>query len=615
MPEEKEILYKPKDMYDRMLKKQYHDTALAYFAELLSKSGVNEQENAKLVKQYEEAKAQYEKEKKAFSGIKFWKVFLTVLSIIFGIVGIGALIIGIMTLTDGVSDYAPAFFITSGVSIALTVLFIVLELTVIKKKFAEQEKKTNDAKEKMEKAYAAVLKSVESLNRIYDWGIPQAVMEKATPIIDLDPVFMGDRLQYLIEKFKFHEVTSPKQSVLEVLSGNIHGNPFVLQKILDCSIVDRRYTGSLTIHWTTTYRDKNGTHTQHHSQTLTASIERPAPTYKALTQLVYGSEAAPDLHFSRKPAHAEKMSDSEREKYINKTIKKLDSKEAKDLGRSENFTKLGNDEFDALFGAFDRDNEIQFRLLYTPLAQKNTLELLKDKSPFGDDFYLKKNGMTTIVQSEHSQKFDYSSEPSTFFGYDVAKMKEKFVNYCDDFIKNLFFDLAPIISVPLYQMHKPKEYIYETPYRSNLSSFEQEVLANDLDVELFKPKGASNNLPLILKAKDAAKRGSGDSVKIDAMSFVEIPMVEYIPRRGGDGRTHLVPVHWIKYEEVHKQSNIGISQVNGTREKYLEKRKNNFGGAINPICTTFERGLMAIFEGDNEYLEDINNTIVDLFKD
>lgn len=615
MPEEKEILYKPKDMYDRMLKKQYHDTAVAYFSDLIKKSGVNEQENALLVKKYEEAKANYEKEKKSLEKIKFWKGFLIAFTVIFGIVSIFSLIIGIMTATEGNAEYAPAFFITFGVSLALVILFIVLLTTKIRKSKALQQKKTDQAKELMEKAYAAVLKNVEPLNRIYDWGIPQELMERTTPIIDLDPVFKGERLQYLIEKFGFREVTNPKQSVLEVLSGNIQGNPFVLQKILDCSIVDKKYTGSLTIHWTTTYRDKNGTHTRHHSQTLVASIYRPAPSYKAFTQLAFGSEAAPNLHFSRKPIHAEKMDDKEREKYITKTIKKLDSKEAKDLGRSENFTKLGNDEFDALFGAFDRDNEIQFRLLYTPLAQRNTLELLKDKSPFGDDFHLKKDGMVTVVQSEHSQRFDYSSSPSSFYGYDVSKMKDKFVNYCDDFIKNLFFDLAPIISVPLYQMHKPVEYIYETQYRSNLSSFEQEVLANSLDAGLFKPKEASNNIPLILKAKEAERRGSGDSVRIDALSFIETPMVEYVPKMGGDGRSHLVPVHWIKYDEVHKQSNMGIGQVSGTREKYLEKCKDNFGGAINPIRTAFQRGLLAVFEGDEEYLEDINNTLVELFKD
>ena len=31
---------------------------------------------------------------------------------------------------------------------------------------------------------------------------------------------------------------------------------------------------------------------------------------------------------------------------------------------------MANNEFDALFNGDDRDNEVEFRLLFTPLAQK-----------------------------------------------------------------------------------------------------------------------------------------------------------------------------------------------------------------------------------------------------
>ena len=54
---------------------------------------------------------------------------------------------------------------------------------------------------------------------------------------------------------------------------------------------------------------------------------------------------------------------------------------------STNFTEMGNAKFDALFGAVDRNNEVEFRVLFTPLAQKNMLDLLTDKNHYGDDFY------------------------------------------------------------------------------------------------------------------------------------------------------------------------------------------------------------------------------------
>ena len=37
MPEEKQVLFEPKTMYERMLKNQYHQGSIDYFNELLKK--------------------------------------------------------------------------------------------------------------------------------------------------------------------------------------------------------------------------------------------------------------------------------------------------------------------------------------------------------------------------------------------------------------------------------------------------------------------------------------------------------------------------------------------------------------------------------------------------
>ena len=610
---EKQVIYQPKKMYNSMLKKQYHDTAASYFDDLCAKSGVSKEENAALVKQYKEAEAKYNEALKARNKLAGLKTLLIVLAVISFIAAIIGIFVGV---SEG--DYSFIGWIMLGVGIVLGFLFIMIEILTIKKKLSAAQALLDEAKKKKDDLLAACYKNTAPLNDMLDWGAPQEIMEKATPIIDLDPVFMGDRLQALMEKFGFEEVTDPNQSVLEVLSGQIQGNPFVLEKILNCRIYEKTYEGTLTIHWTTTSRDSQGRmQTNHHTQTLHASIKRPAPGYSTITQLVYGSEAAPHLRFSRTPVHAEKMGEKEREKFIKNRIKKLDKEEVKDLGNiSENFTKMGDDEFDALFGAYDRNNEVEFRLLYTPLAIRNTLDLMKNPEPYGDDFSIYKKDMITVVRSEHSQRFDYSSSPTNFMGYDLSKIKEDFVNYCDSFIKNLFFDLAPVISVPLYQIHKPYDYIFKTPYRSNFSSFEQETLANGLDPMLFIPDGAGRDLPLILKAEAASRRGSGDSVRVNAMSFVETPMTDYVSVYGGDGRWHSVPVHWIKYDEVHKVSNMGIARVGGSRKAYLEGKAGNFGGSpLRAALTHFERGLMAIFEGNEDFLQELNDTLVEYFVD
>ena len=610
---EKQVIYQPKKMYNSMLKKQYHDTAASYFDDLCAKSGVSKEENALLIKQLNRANEKYNEALKARNKAAGKKTLLIALAVISFV----AAIVGIFIGASG-SDWSFIGWIMLGVGLVLGVAFILIEVMTVSKKLKEAQSVLDEAQKKRDEILAACYKNTAPLNDTLDWGAPQEIMEKATPIIDLDPIFMGDRLQALIEKFGFEEITNPNQSVLEVLSGQIQGNPFVLEKILDCQMYDKLYEGSLVIYWTTTSIDSEGhPHTEHHSETLHATVRHPAPNYTAITQLVYGSEAAPHLRFSRTPVHAEKMNEKERAKFIKNRIKKLDKEEVKDLGNiSENFTKMGDDEFDALFGAYDRNNEVEFRLLYTPLAIRNTLDLMKNPEPYGDDFSIFKKDMITIVRSEHSQTFDYSSSPTNFMGYDLSKIKEDFVNYCDKFIKNLFFDLAPVISVPLYQIHKPYDYIFKTPYRSNFSSFEQETLANGLDPMLFIPDGAGEDLPLILKAESASRRGSGDSVRVNAMSFVEVPMVDYVSVLGGDGYFHDVPVHWIRYDEVHKISNMGIAKVGGSRKAYLEGKDNNFGGSpLKAAMTHFERGLMAIFEGNEDFLQELNDTLVEYFVD
>lgn len=64
------------------------------------------------------------------------------------------------------------------------------------------------------------------------------------------------------------------------------------------------------------------------------------------------------------------MNERQLEKYVKRETKKLEQKEEKATKNGENFTVMANNEFDALFNGDDRDNEVEFRLLFTPLAQK-----------------------------------------------------------------------------------------------------------------------------------------------------------------------------------------------------------------------------------------------------
>ena len=61
-------------------------------------------------------------------------------------------------------------------------------------------------------------------------------------------------------------------------------------------------------------------------------------------------------------------------------LKKLEKKSRKSVNQGTNYTVFGNSEFEVLFGATNRNHEVQFRLLFTPLAQTELLKLMKEKN-------------------------------------------------------------------------------------------------------------------------------------------------------------------------------------------------------------------------------------------
>ena len=587
-----EMISKPRQIYEMSLKRQYHDGADAYFEELAEKAGTDKAANKIHVKEYEAVKAELDKAKKKLGAVSGGGIALVIFALIFLLGGIGLIVAGALGYLS--------FGIGLGIPLAVVgVVLFVLRFTVIR----NSKKKWQAEVDRLQKIHDEKLKicyeDMASLNAILDWNMPVRVMEKASPIIDLDDVFSPRRLEYLVNHFGMVEELGPDRSVLGVHSGAIQGNPFVLVKMRRHELRDKTYTGTLVIHWTERVSDgKGGYTTVTRSQTLTATIVRPAPFYDAETVLIYGNEAAPHLHFSRFPSGMSGKSDKDVAKFVKGRIKEYTKQEKKALTNESNFTVMANQDFEALFGARDRDHEVEFRLLFTPLAQQNEIDLIRNPEPFGDDFVMVKDGMVNSVASGHSQGFDYSANPAWFEGYDYEAMKEKFVKYCDDFIRGLFFDLAPLLSIPLYQMHKPFEYIYQDLYPTHVTSYEQETLANMMDPELFRPKDAAGGLPMILKAVQGSKNGPGDKVTIKAYAYQTIPQVEMVPVMGGDGHSHLVPVHWTEYIPVSGENTIATQETGSSRKTYADQLRGSLGDYLrSPGGSSFQKGLLGLFLG------------------
>ncbi len=611
--ESKEILYKPKELYERQLKDQYHKGAEEYFDKLAKEANTDIQTNATHVKEYKSLLAkQKEAEDKLGSskGLRGFFIFLIVVTFL------AALICGIVGAMN-ISNMWWMLLIAAAM-LGLGIYLIVHITTKVNKAIAQRQEAVNKLKAEVDAKLQECYADMATLNSSFDWSLPSKIMEDVTNIIDLDPYFSTPKLYYLHDKFGFATEDEENESVLGILSGNIQGNPFILKKTLSEHYCDKTYTGSLVITWTTYSRDSKGnTVAHHHSETLHASVDHKAPLYSKGTMLVYGNEAAPHLHFSRSSSSINTLDAKGREKEVKNKMKDIRKKADNAIINGSTFTQMDNDEFEVFFGGTDRDNEVEFRLLFTPLAQTNMMALLSDPNPYGDDFYMKKDGMCNYVVSRHSQSFDYSSDPSIYTSYDYTVSKNAFVSYCDEFIKHLFFDLAPLLSIPLYQMHKPREYIYEKDVESNYSFYEHEAMANSMDQSLFMPEGADDSLPVMIRETSSRKNGKVDIINVHTYSYETTPMTDYVPVHGGDGCWHDVPVHWIKYDRVDDDKSFSLAYTGSSRKNFNDKMKENskLSGLVNSSkAAFFGRGMLsAMF--DEETRNDINEILDEVFEE
>lgn len=599
-------LSEPIDAYKIYLKDKHHDNTVKYFDDLTKESKIDIEENKRIVKEYNETKNL--RDQNAKSRGKF-----RALKIIFIIFIIALFVSSFISFYNGMNgNMSKGLGVGLGIGSALIpVVLIILLVTVIRKKLKALKDIINNLDAKLKELLDKAWASMAPLNNLYDWNIPSTIINKDTDLIFLDKHFDAKRFKKLHDMYGFDSIDDTTTSTVTVQSGEILGNPFVICKDFIQDWHEVTYEGTLTIHWTETVHTKDGTKVVHRSQTLVATIRKPAPYYNYDTYLVYGNDAAPNLKFSRAPSKAADFDEKKLDKYVAKKSKDFDKKEKHDLMDNDpktNYQKLGNEEFEALFGALNRNDEIEFRLLFTPLAQRNMIKYIRSKEPYGDDFYFTKEKKINYIQSLHSQSFNYRAEPEIFIDYDYERARKNFIDYNDNFFKSFYFDLAPLLSIPLYQQTKSKDYIYKNDYFANTTTYEQEVLANHFDKEIFKPSDCATDI--ILKAKFNSKSDDIDNINIASYGFKKISHTDLVPMMGGDGRMHSVPVTWYEYLPVSKITPICVTEKQSSRSGFNNLLNSpQFKTLMNRLSNNgqyrYERGLFA-FIGTRAAASELN---------
>ena len=594
-----EILQEPLKAYNAVYRERFKNEAESFFEELRDKSGIDVELNRETIRKLNKLKEEEAIIRKKMASQKR-KRGLSIFGIVMSFI-VAPVVIVLCALPKPVIPIYAA--IPSAVAaVALAVFLIIFIKKILNSRINKLKQDLDEKLMAMRAATEEAEKQMYPLNSLYDWNMAAIIVSRVIPTLQMDRFFDSNKHARMVEKYGLDGESNPDISSLYVQSGSILGNPFIIQKAKVHEIYDETYTGTKVISWTEHRTDSKGnSYTVTRTETLVATVTAPAPRYLYQTRLIYGNPAAPDLIFSRKPQGMTGKSDKEIDKFVRKNEKELASLAQKSISKGGNFTPLNNTEFEALFHAWNRNNEQQFRLLFTPLAQKNEVDLVTRTEGFGDDFMFEKNKMINEISSKHSQTIDYSGNPIDYYDIDFDKAKEKFVTYVCVFAKGFYFDMAPLLAIPLYQQMKSLEFIYGKDCPDNYSYFEHEVMANSFDPRVFAHEDTTTDV--ILKTSILRKDGTADKVHVHASSYRGEPRLTYVSKLGGDGHWHDVPVHWIEYIPVEKDSTMEVANTNASRFDFNDKINNNgFNEFISRFAKdgkySFKRGLIAFLGGE-----------------
>ena len=419
------------------------------------------------------------------------------------------------------------------------------------------------------------------LNKLYTWDITAKLIQATVPKLEIDPYFSVERLVSLERDYQWFDCFSSDvdRSMLYAQSGVIKGNPFVVVHYAQMDWGMATYSGYKDIHYYVTTVGADGKkHRERITETLCATITRPCPVYSEHKMLIYGNEAAPNLTFSRQPSGLDPQNAG-----IFTGIKKHFMahsivKHARNM--SEGFTMMQNKEFETMFHATDRDNEVEFRVLFTPVAMLQMLALMKDgKVGFGDDFSFYKQNMINVIYAKHLNAAVIETNPKIFKDWDFDRAAKTFREFNETYFKNLYFALAPLLAIPVYQQLRPHHDIWNNQQkRPRPASWEHEAIANFHGEEHFRhPQSITRN---ILKTQ-VMNQGVGEAT-VSCTAYGYRGVQRWVTERvyGGDGKWHPVRVEWTEYLPVHRTRNIHVSESSCPTSDFVSKVKAAGGCAL-----------------------------------
>lgn len=604
--------FDPVDYYKGPLREAFNEEIDKFFDELVTKSQIVPEENEALAKKVDELKLKLNDLSSKNGWFKFLRGFLIFIIVICFL----AAIFGIVFLFSGSPN--PLFSgLTIGIGIPLGVALIILIVKVINKKINDVSKKIKKIQAEHDEKLAICKSQIAKITNQLTFKDFINIVNRTSDVFTLDSELDPKKLLMVHALYNYDYEYTENESVVGVQSGDINTNPFIRVNLFARDMKMRTYRGTRTVSYTVTHYSNGKSYTSVVTETLVATVTKQAPEYFKDTAIIYGNEAAEHLSFIRRPTFlAPGCDEADIKKEIKEGTKTINSLTKEAVKKGKTFQPLGNQDFDALFGAFNRDNEVEFRLLFTPLAQQNLKEVMTDAVGFGDDFYFRKINKLNIVSTEHAKRlFEYN--PHLFDGeYKFSNLTKNFKTHLKEIYRSLYFDLAPLLAIPLYQMTEGGEFNYNDLI-PNVSPLEAESFVNEYvhgyESE-FRPENSGPNEPLMLKVKLNSQVNKTDIYDVEAHTYQVIPQVEYVPVMAGNGSLYDVPVYWNLYIPTSKVSQISIhkfdlddnakTSIDDLNAAHINAyRKKNFIGFLT------SQGAYSS-EEDNNFVNYINDKFV-----
>ena len=304
---------------------------------------------------------------------------------------------------------------------------------------------------------------------------------------------------------------------------------------------------------------------------------------------MYGCDAAPNLVFHRtcsglaNDEHSfwGKRSKNAERKKLEKFSRKLDD--------DSQYTIMANRDFETLFNTMDRNNEVEFRLLFTPVAQMQMLEILRDNNcGFGDDFNFNKVCKLNVIEAKHLNELDLDCNPDRYKSYCLEDSRSEFMVFNQWYFRAMYYAFAPLLAVPLYQQTRTHENIYGIKENRRSCFWEQEALANFYgDSHFAHPKCVTRS---ILKTSENRFAGDKAEIEVTAHGYKAVQRVDTVQVKAGNGRYYNVDVAWDDYIPVSRKGYMRVAEDDegfqkkemDARERadYIFRKESSVGGSI-----------------------------------